>query len=150
MANRKGTAMNEVRFRQINRLRMHLPLRVIRRNDWVQTGPTMWQARPEARPEVEYTVTENICSEGCYFFLSQEPPLGSHLEMEITIPGEVHDIPFAKIYCRGEVVRVDRCTAEAEPEQPQFGVAARIERFPEISVESIPRPADHAAGEAIA
>lgn len=133
--------MKVLQFRQINRLNMQLPLRV-----------TVSQLHPHGSVDglEEYTVTENISSGGCYFFLSRRPPLGSPVEMEITIPGEVHDIPFAKIYCRGEVVRVDRRADDAPPGQPSFGVAARVARFPDVSVESIPRPAEYSAGKVLA
>lgn len=132
--------MNLLQFRQINRLHMHLPVRV-----------TMSQAHQDgiSDPEV-YTVTENISSGGCYFFLAQEPPVGTRLELEITIPGEVPDIPFAKICCRGKVVRVDCRTDDAQPRLPKFGVAARIVRLPDVSIESIPRPAEYVAGTIIA
>jgi hypothetical protein len=96
-------------------------------------------------PEIEHTLTENVSSGGCYFFLSQEPTLGTPLELEVTIPGEVPGVPFAKIYCRGKVIRVEQDTAERNSQQPRYGVAATIERLQDVSVEAIPTPS-HAAG----
>jgi hypothetical protein len=100
--------------------------------------------------QCEDTLTENISSGGCYFFLTQEPPLGSLLDMEVTIPGDILDVPFARIYCRGKVVRVDQEPAKHDSEQTRFGVAAIIERLQDVSVESIPPPAEHTKGAVIA
>ena len=136
--------MSYVTFRQQNRVSVCLPLRVTLRNRPVMVRPSIWQMNPET----EHTVTENVSSGGCYFFLSQEPPLGTKLEMEITIPGELPDVPFAKIYCQGKVIRVDQDTADQE--QPRFGVAATIERLQNVSVESIPTATGDAVGTAIA
>lgn len=138
--------MSDVAFRQQNRVSLCLPLRVNLRNHPVKVGPSIWQMNHET----EHTVTENVSSGGCYFSLSQEPPLGARLEMEITIPGDIPDIPFARIYCQGKVVRVDQITAEQDPGQARFGVAATIERLQDVHVESIPAPTANATGAAIA
>jgi hypothetical protein len=89
-------------------------------------------------PEVEYTTTENISSGGCYFLLSQEPPLGARLEMEITIPGNVPDVPFARVFCQGLVTRVDRDLPPG-PHGPKIGVASTIVRLEDVHVESVPK-----------
>ena len=138
--------MNTVTFRQQNRVMVCLPLRVSVGKQPVKVSSSIWQMNPG----IEYTVTENVCSGGCYFFLSQEPPLGAGLEMEITIPGDISDVPFARIYCRGKVIRVDREGADQVSVEPRFGVAAMIDRLQEVNVESIPTPAGHPTGEAIA
>jgi hypothetical protein len=90
-------------------------------------------------PEVEYTATENFCSRGCYFFLSQAPPLGARLEMEITIPGKFPEVPFAKIYCQGRVIRVDRDSMSPGWEEPKFGVASTIEMSQDVYAEPLPK-----------
>jgi hypothetical protein len=143
--------MSNVTYRQLNRTSMCLPLRVCVRKHPAEAGSMMWPMNPE----IEHTVTENVSSGGCYFFLSQELPLGTRLEMEITIPGEVADVPFARIYCRGKVIRVDhgcadRAAAEGAFGQARFGVAATIERLQEVNVESIPTPSGHATRAVIA
>ena len=128
--------MSEVTFRQLNRLSLSLPLRVSLRKHPVKVGSSMWQMNPA----VECTVTENLSACGCYFFLSQEPPVGSRLEMEITVPGELSVVPFARIFCQGKVIRVDPGPAEQSSGQPRFGVAAAIERLQDVNVESVPTP----------
>jgi len=138
--------MNNVTFRQMNRVSVCLPLRVTIRSHSVKVGPPIWQMNPG----IEHTVTENVSSGGCYFFLTQEPPLETPLEMEITIPGEVPDVPFARIDCQGKVVRVDQDTRGQDSEQPAFGVAVTIERLQDVSVESPPMPTRDAIGTAIA
>lgn len=138
--------MSQVTFRQQNRVMVCLPLRVSVGKQPVKVSSSI----PQMNPCVEYTVTENVCSGGCYFFLSQDPPLGSGLEMEITIPGDISDVPFARIYCRGKVIRVDRERTDQVSAEPRFGVAALIERLQEVNVESIPTSAGHPNGEAIA
>ena len=138
--------MSAVAFRQQNRVNLCLPLRVSVKKDPVKIGPSIWQIDPE----FEHTVTENVGSGGCYFFLAQEPLLGTKLEMEVTIPGDIPDVPFAKIYCQGKVIRVDPDAAEHEAEQPRFGVAATIERLQDVSIKSIPTPSGDAMGAAIA
>lgn len=143
--------MSNVTFRQLNRVSMCLPLRVSVKKHRAKAGSMIWQMHPE----IEHTVTENVSSGGCYFCLSQEPPLGTRLEMEITIPGEVPDVPFARIYCRGKVIRVDHSSADRASgdrafSQPRFGVAATIERLQNVSVKSIPTQSGHAIGTAIA
>ena len=134
--------MSEVTFRQLNRLSLSLPLRVSLRKHPVKVGSSMWQMNPA----VERTVTENLSAGGCYFFLSQEPPVGSRVEMEITVPGEISAVPFARISCQGKVIRVDQGLADGGSGLPRFGVAAAIERLQEVNVESVPSPTGDTAG----
>jgi hypothetical protein len=65
--------------------------------------------------------------------------------MEIIIPGEIPDVPFARIYCQGRVLRVDPRPADSSFEPPSFGVAVAIERLQDVNLESIPAPTGHAA-----
>jgi hypothetical protein len=98
-------------------------------------------------PEVEYTMTENISSGGCYFLLSQVPPLGTRLEMEITIPGNVPEVPFARVFCQGVVIRVDHEVVDPGVGgfmgRAKIGVASTIERLEDVHVESLPRGERH-------
>ena len=128
--------MEEMTSRQLNRMNMSLPLRVRSSEHPGNPGTSDWRMNPRA----EYTVTENFCSSGCYFYLSQEPPLGARLEMEITIPGNSPKAPFAKIYCQGRVVRVDRHSLSQDWEEVRFGVASTIEMAEDVYAESIRRP----------
>jgi hypothetical protein len=132
--------MDNVTFRQLNRLSLSLPVKVCSWKHPVKAGVSVWQMDPE----VEYTTTENISSGGCYFMLSQEPPLGARLEMEITIPGNVPEVPFARVYCQGVVIRVDHDVASHGIGSPlsrhKVGVATTIERLQDVQVESVPRP----------
>jgi hypothetical protein len=73
---------------------------------------------------VENTVTENISSSGCYFHLAQEVPVGTNLELEITIPGGKGGGSEERICCRGKVVRVDRPASNS-----RVGVATTIDSY---------------------
>ena len=55
-----------------------------------------------------FTGTENISTRGCYFSLPWELPLGTHIELEITLPGDLLGVPETKLSCMGKVIRVDR------------------------------------------
>ena len=138
--------MNGVMFRQQNRLGVCLPLRVRPLQHPVKAVSTAWPMNSEA----EYTVTENVSSGGCYFYLAQDPPLGARLEIEITIPGDAAEAPFARVYCRGQVIRVDYDWAGQGSEEPRVGVAAAIERLHDVHIESIPAPARQSDGAAVA
>ena len=78
----------------------------------------------EERAVAEETITENISSTGCYFFLSGKPPVGSIAEMEITLPSGYPGIGYGRLHCRGKVVRVEDHTAEGK-----VGVACAIESY---------------------
>ncbi len=134
--------MEAMRFQQLNHLNLRLPLQV----SPVNHGSSSWRMHPE----IEYTVTENICTGGCYFFLAKEPPLGTRLEMQITIPGETYEVPLARIYCRGKVIRVDPNPADRASMETRCGVAATFEHLHDVDIESIPTTAENFAGAAIA
>ena len=91
---------------------------------WVR----LWQqlaASPRKKTQLtEETITENISSEGCYFYLSKKPALGSKAVMEITVPGKTVGLKDSKVRASGKVVRVDEKRAEGK-----VGVACTIERF---------------------
>lgn len=72
----------------------------------------------------EETITQNISSDGCYFFLSQKPAVGAKAMMEITVPGQAVGLQDSKVRCSGKVIRVDEKRAEGK-----VGVACTIERF---------------------
>jgi len=72
---------------------------------------------------VENTVTENISASGCYFHLVREVPVGTNLELEITIPGTGQE-PEDRVCCRAKVVRVDRTAGNG-----RVGVATTIDSY---------------------
>ena len=94
-----------------------LPLRVWIRNFAKKRGPA-----PE--PVEEETITTNISSAGCYFLLSEEPPVGSAVEMEIAMQPEPGKKPHSKMLARGKVVRVEK-----EPVTGKTGVACEFDRY---------------------
>ena len=128
--------MEELMSRQLCRFSMSLPLRVCSAKHPTNPGSSDWRMDPR----VEYTVTENFCSSGCYFYLSQDPPLGARLEMEITIPGKSPEAPFARIYCQGSVIRVERNSLSQGRGEARFGVASTIEMSEDVYAESFPKP----------
>lgn len=128
--------MEELMSRRLNRLNMSLPLRVSSVERPAYSRSSHWRMDPE----FECTVTENFSSRGCYFFLSQEPPLGARLELEITIPGESPETPFAKVYCKGRVIRVDRESPHQGWEGMRIGVASTIEASEDVYAGSVPKP----------
>ena len=44
---------------------------------------------------------------GCFFLLSNEPTVGSTIEVEITVPPEMKGIAPGRLLCQCKVVRVD-------------------------------------------
>jgi len=72
---------------------------------------------------VENTVTENISASGCYFHLSQAVPVGTEVELELTIPGGSSG-EADKVFCRGVVVRVDKPASNGPA-----GVATTIDSY---------------------
>lgn len=72
----------------------------------------------------EETVTENISTTGCYFLLSEKPPLGSIADMEIRVPDHCAGVQEGTLHCRGRVVRV-----EPQPTGARFGVACAIDCY---------------------
>lgn len=133
--------MEEMISRQVSRMSMSLPLRVCLSEHSANPVSSDWHMNPEA----EFTLTENFSSRGCYFSLSRKPPLGTRLEMEITIPGTFPDAPFARIFCRGRVIRVDRDWCSPDCRDARFGVAATIEMAEDVYAESVRKPTRRAA-----
>ncbi|MBI3894400.1 MAG: PilZ domain-containing protein [Acidobacteria bacterium] len=100
------------------RYRVALPL-------WVRIGKRLGRGK-RAKEEpvlVEETITDNISTTGCYFRLSQPPPVGSCAEIEITVPPHYAGIQGGKVQCRGKVIRV-----ETQPGK-KAGVACTIESY---------------------
>ena len=60
----------------------------------------------------------------CFFFLENEPTVGTCIEMEITIPQEMAGSAPAKIHCQGKVVQVEKGKAEG-----RTGVICTIENY---------------------
>lgn len=80
---------------------------------------------PKKKVELtEETVTHNISSDGCYFYLSQKPAVGAKALMEITVPGRARGLKDSKVRCSGKVVRVEEKMVEGK-----VGVACTIERY---------------------
>lgn len=44
----------------------------------------------------------------CFFFLENEPTVGSSMEMEVTLPQEIAGSATAKVHCQGKVVAVEK------------------------------------------
>ena len=109
-------ALNSLRPQRYHLL---LPLRVWIRS-WGHTGSSA------AQPPVieEETVTANIRSAGCYFLISEEPVVGSKVEMEITMAPNSKELPGAKVICRGRVVRIEK-----GQDRGKTGVGCAIERY---------------------
>ena len=105
--------------RQKERFYVSLPL-------WVHLGKRLGVSpRPRSAPAApENTFTENISTGGCYFLLSQEPPVGSEVEMEITMAARTAGLRHGKVRCRGKVVRVENGLGGGK-----IGVACTIEHY---------------------
>ena len=87
--------------------------------------PGSWNASLQEDPaQEESTIAENISSRGCYFHLSREVPVGTSLELEITIPGAKGGGTEERIGCRGRVVRVDPPASDG-----RVGVATTIDSY---------------------
>jgi hypothetical protein len=85
------------------RFHLALPMTVRVQKDSIPIHPR----RQEPLCVEAATITENISSRGCYFPLSRRLPVGTHLELAIKLPGERIGLPGVKLYCKGEVIRVD-------------------------------------------
>jgi hypothetical protein len=96
-----------------------LPLRV-----WIRSWSKKRSAAPAPEPVEEETITTNISSAGCYFLLSEEPPVGSAVEMEIAMQPEPGKKPHSKMVASGKVVRVEK-----EPVTGKTGVGCEFERY---------------------
>ena len=111
--------MVEKLFQRRKRFRVALPV-------WVRLWHRMAiGAHSKKKVEVaEETITENISSAGCYFFLSHKPPVGASAVMEITVPGQAVGLKDSKVRCIGKVIRVDEKMAEGK-----VGVACAIKQY---------------------
>ena len=61
---------------------------------------------------------------GCFFLLSDEPQIGSSIEMEITLPDEFGGSPLGKFLCHGKVVQVKK-----EDDGGRTGVHCSIDEY---------------------
>ena len=111
----KGTP-SELRPR---RYQLFLPLKV-----WIRSWGKGKQSS-NTPPEVEEeTITENISSAGCFFLLSEEPEVGSKVDMEIQMAPQPGGKPNSKVLCRGRVVRIQK-----EKGNGKTGVGCAIQRY---------------------
>jgi hypothetical protein len=79
----------------------------------------------EASPEVEEeTTTENISSAGCYFLLSEEPKVGSRVDLEVEMAPTSDGRQNGRMLCQGRVVRVHQ-----DEKGGKTGVACAIDRY---------------------
>lgn len=101
------------------RYRLFLPLKVWIRG-WGQ-GKRSRMIEPELEEE---TITENISSAGCFFLLSEEPPVGSRVDMEIQMDSKRGAMSNGKVLCRGRVVRIQK-----EKGNGKTGVGCAIDRY---------------------
>lgn len=106
-------------LRNGQRFRLSFPLTVRIRKKSVPL--VAWR---EESAFVESTCTENISSGGCYFLLSQELPVGTKVELEITLPGGMLGVPEGKLCCRGRVIRVESLSGGE-----RVGVASTIDSY---------------------
>jgi hypothetical protein len=122
-------------FSPLNALRprrypLLLPLRV-----WVRS----WSRKraPAQEPIEEETITTNISSAGCYFLMSEEPPVGSAVEMEIAMQPEPGKKAQSKMVARGKVVRVEK-----EPVTGKTGVGCEFDRYKLVPAKKQPSGTD--------
>ena len=106
-------------FRHGQRFRLSFPLTVRIQDNCVPL--IAWRNDPAP---IESTCTENISSGGCYFLLSCELPVGTKLELEITIPGGQLGVSEGKLRCRGKVIRVEDRSGSG-----RVGVASTIDSY---------------------
>lgn len=60
----------------------------------------------------------------CFFFLQNEPPVGSSMELEVTLPQELAGPVSVKMLCRGKVVEVEKAKANGKT-----GVVCTVEDY---------------------
>jgi hypothetical protein len=84
---------------------------------------------------------KNVDPLGCFFLLSNEPIVGSVIEMEITLPGELGDIATGKFLCQGKVIQIEK-----ENESGRTGVRCSIERYRLIPAAADCEMAEEAGG----
>ena len=102
------------------RKRFRIPLPLVVRIRHLLEGKTC----AEETVVDEETITDNISTTGCYFLLSEESPVGSIVEMEITVPNCYVGVQQGTLHCRGKVVRVEDRSAIGK-----VGVACTIESY---------------------
>jgi hypothetical protein len=78
---------------------------------------------------------------GCFFLLSNEPIVGSVIEMEITLPPELGEIATGKFLCQGKVVQI-----ENEKASGRTGVRCSIEKYALIPTTAECEVAEEAGG----
>ena len=101
------------------RYQLFLPLKV-----WVRSWGRRKQAKSAKAELEEETITKNISSVGCYFLLSDEPEIGSRVDMEIQMAAKSGETPGSKMICRGRVVRIEK-----EKGNRKTGVGCAIDRY---------------------
>lgn len=111
--------MGDKETRRQRRFNVALPL-------WVRIRRRLGgRAHSEKKPEVEEeTSTTNISSAGCFFYMSEKPPVGARATLEITLPRQPSGMGKRKILCHGNVVRV-----EDRKVQGMVGVACTIDSY---------------------
>ena len=60
----------------------------------------------------------------CFFFLENEPTIGSCMEMEVTLPQELAGAAAIKVVCRGKVIEVEKKKANG-----RTGVVCSVEDY---------------------
>lgn len=96
--------------RTAQRFDMRLPVVVLARDD----GPT------ELHSE-----TRDVSSRGAYFTVNRDLPIGSSIELVLTLPREIIVAGPIRVRCQGRIVRVE----EKENEERKVGVATVIDRY---------------------
>lgn len=106
-------------IRSTRRFRVALPL-------WIRfrQGSKKGKRTRQPEPVAESTITENISTTGCYFFVSQKPAVGTRAELEVTIPGRPAGMEDGRVRAHGKVIRVDE-----EVPNGRIGVACSIDCY---------------------
>jgi len=101
------------------RYELFLPLKV-----WIRDWGRGRKSQSTPAEVEEETITENISSAGCYFLLSEEPKVGSRVDMEVQMAPKPGGKPNSKMLCRGRVVRIHK-----EKRNGKTGVGCAIDRY---------------------
>ncbi|MEO5936726.1 MAG: PilZ domain-containing protein [Terriglobales bacterium] len=72
--------------------------------------------------------TEDVSSQGVFFYLDADVTEGSPIEFTLTLPPEITLTERIKVHCVGKVVRV-----HAKDKDSKVGIAAAIEHYDIIS-----------------
>jgi hypothetical protein len=67
---------------------------------------------------------QNQDASGCFFLLSNEPVVGSAVEIEITLPEELGGPGVGKFVCQGKIIQVEK-----KRENGRTGVFCSIEEY---------------------